>query len=280
MKTSKKLAMVAALIMLPMFILTSSAQKKVMLKYKLKEGSTYTNITSLDQEIIFEANEQTMSLNQEMGMKTDIDVKNVEDDNIKLITTLKTMRMEQSIFGMEIIYDSEIDSTKNNPMVKKIAESLDKLIGSTYAVIIDEKGKIIEYDLGDFSDNSDVTNNLTSGNGYANFPDHKVSVGDSWDADITPMEDSDMSYHTTYTVVKIKRKAVTLAVNSIISANKIKDMDSKIDGTIVGEMIINPKTGWTISSDMDMEMTMEMEQGGNKFPATISGNIIVESQEK
>ncbi len=280
MKSFKKLAMVAALIMLPMFIVTSFAQKKVMLKYKLDDGSTYQNITNLDQEISFEANGQTMSLNQIMIMKTDISVENNEDDNIKLTTTLSSMRMEQSIFGMNIIYDSEIDSTKNDPMVKKIAESLDKLMGSTYSLLMDDKGKIVEYDLGDFSDNSDITNNLTSGNGYANYPDHKVTVGDSWDAEITPLKDSDMSYHTTYTVLKIKKKEVTLGVESKITANKLKDMDSKIDGTISGEMIINPKTGWTISSDMDMEMTMEMNQGGNKFPATISATITVESQEK
>lgn len=280
MKSFKKLAMVAALIMLPMFIVTSFAQKKVMLKYKLDDGSTYQNITNLDQEISFEANGQTMSLNQIMIMKTDISVENNEDDNIKLTTTLSSMRMEQSIFGMNIIYDSEIDSTKNDPMVKKIAESLDKLMGSTYSLLMDDKGKIVEYDLGDFSDNSDITNNLTSGNGYANYPDHKVAVGDSWDAEITPLKDSDMSYHTTYTVLKIKKKEVTLGVESKITANKLKDMDSKIDGTISGEMIINPKTGWTMSSEMDMEMTMEMEQGGNKFPATISGTITVESQEK
>jgi len=279
MKSFKKLAMVAALIMLPMFIVTSFAQKKVMLKYKLKEGSSFINITSLDQEISFEANGQSMSLNQEMNMKTDIVVEE-NNDNFKLNTTLSAMRMVQSIFGMEIIYDSEIDSTKNDPMVKKIAESLDKLVGSSYSVTIDDKGEIIEYDLGSFMDNSDVTNNLTSGNSYANFPDHKVAVGDSWDADITPLKDSDMSYHTTYTVLKIKKKAVTLGVKSKITANKLKDMDSKIDGTISGEMIINPKTGWTMSSDMDMEMTMEMNQGGNTFPATISGTVTVESQEK
>jgi len=276
MKSFKKLAFVAALIMLPIFLTTTFAQKKVMLKYNLKEGSTYKNLTKVDQEIGFEANGQTMSLNQVILMKTSITAEDAENSNIRLNTKLDAMRMEQSIFGMDIIYDSEIDSTKKDPMVQKVAESLDKLIGSTYGVIIDEQGNIIEYDMGDFGSNSDITNNLTSGNSYANFPDKKVAVGDSWEADITPLKDSDMSYHTKYTVVKIKKKEVTLAVETKISGNKLNSMDSKIEGSITGEMLVDPKTGWTISSDMDMEMTMELDQQGTKFPATISGTVTVE----
>jgi hypothetical protein len=276
MNNLKKMAMVTALLMLPMFIASTFAQKKVNLTYKLNQGQSFNILTEIDQDIVFDANGQTMTLDQTITTKSDAIVSEVSDGNISISTTLSNMKMAQSIFGMEIIFNSE-DSVQVNPMAEKIGEALNEIIGESYKTVIDNKGNVISYDLGKFAENGDMANNISSGNSYIVFPEGKIAVGSSWEADIKPMEKSDMKVHSKYTLVKASKKTALINVESIVSANTMENAELKMEGTITGEMTVNPKNGWTTSSDLDMEMELEIEQGGMKFPATISGTISMES---
>ena len=279
MNNLKKMAVVVALIILPVFIISSFAQKKVNLSYKLEQGKSFNIITVVDQDIVFDANGQTMTLDQTITTKSVSKIESVGDGQLTINTTMSAMRMAQSIFGMEIIYDSEDETTKQNPMAEKIGEALEKLIGASYSTIIDNKGNVLSYDLGEFASNDDMANNISSGNSYVVFPEGKVAVGSSWEADITPLKESDMKVHSKYTLIKASKKSATIKVESIITANNIEDEELKMDGTITGEIIVNAKTGWTTESTMDMEMELEIDQGGVKFPASISGTITLESTE-
>lgn len=280
MTNLKKIAMVTALLMLPLFLTSILAQKKISLSYKLEQGQSFNIITEIDQDIVFEANGQTMALDQKMIFKSSSLIEKSEADSITIRTTIDAVRMEQSIFGMEITYDSEDTNTMNDPMAVEVGKAMDKILGASMATIIGKNGEIHKYDLGGFANNSEMANNLTSGNSYTVFPERKISVGDSWEADITPMKNSDMKSHTKYTLKKITRKTVTIELLTMITANNIDDKDMKMQGEIVGEIIIDRNTGWTAESEMDMELEMELDQNGMKFPATISGNIIVTSNEK
>jgi len=280
MNKLKKMAMVAALIMLPVFVVSTFAQKKVKLSYKLEQGKSFNIITEVDQDIVFDANGQTMTLDQTIRTKSVSTIENVDDNQLTIKTTMSAMRMSQSIFGMEIIYDSEDDATMQNPMAAKIGEALEKLIGASYSTIIDNRGNVQSYDLGDFAGNDEMTNNISSGNSYVVYPDKKISIGDSWEADIMPLKESDMKVFSKYTLIKASKKLATIKVESIISANNIEGEELKMDGSIIGEIIIDPRTGWTNESNMDMEIEMEIDADGMKFPATISGTITLKSTEK
>ncbi len=280
MTNLKKMAMVTALLMLPLFITTIFAQKKVSLSYQLELGQKFDIVTEIDQDIVFEANGQPMTLDQKMTFKSSSFIEKVEEDSITINTTIDAVRMEQSIFGMEILYDSEDESTMKDPMAAEVGKAMSKILGASMATIVDSKGNVHKYDLGGLADNSEMANNLTTGNSYTVFPEGKVSVGDSWEADITPMKNSDMKSHTKYTLMKITKKTVVIEVLSTITANNFEDEDMKMQGEITGEMIVDRKTGWTIQSDMDMETELELDQNGMKFPATISGTINVVSSLK
>lgn len=280
MNNFKKMAIVTALLMLPLFLTSVLAQKKVSLSYQLEQGQIFKTTTNIDQDIVFEANGQPMALDQKMIFKSSSFVEKVEKDSITIKTTIDAVRMEQSIFGMEIVYDSEDESTTEDPMAAEVGKAMSKIIGASMATIVDEKGNVKKYDLGNFADNSEMANNLTSGNSYTVFPEGKITVGHSWEADITPMKNSDMKSHTKYTLTKISKKTVTIEVLSTITANNVEGEDMKMQGEIIGEIIVDRKTGWTIQSDMDMETELELEQNGMKFPATISGTINVISSLK
>ncbi len=163
-------------------------------------------------------------------------------------------------------------------MTAKMGEEFAKILNKSYFMTMDKKGNMGSMDLRGITDNEDIANNLNSGSQYASYPAGKVSVGESWDKEIVPSEESDMMFTLTYTLLKVSGKEATLGLDGKISANKFNDEDLKMDGTMTGEMIVDVKTGWLIKSTMDQEIEMEIEQNGMKFPATISGTTITTSE--
>lgn len=250
-------------------ITNASAQKKYELRYNLKTNDKYAFVTEVVQDISFDANGQTMTLDQEMSFTMESTVTDVKDNEITQDIKFQKMAMNQSIFGMEIIYDSEDESTWEG-MGAQVAAELNKIIGKSINYVMDDKGKVIDMDVSAINDNSDITNNLQSGNTYAMYPEDKVSVGDTWEAENTPLKNSDMSVHFVYTLVKASNKKATITFKGDISANELAEMPMKIEGTISGQMEVDVKTGMAIETTTDTEMDMEMEKDGMKIPASIS----------
>ena len=280
MKKTNRLLLLAITLLMPGLLLTLSAQKKVELRYNLTTGDQYTYNIETDQDITFEASGQTMVRNSKIGFEMTGTVNDNASENIAIKTIIDRVTMTQSIFGMEIKYDSKDPSTTENPMAAKIAEAFSGLIGSSYTMIMDNKGNVKEVDMSELTDNDDLAQNLSSGSNYAIYKDGKVAVGDSWEKDIEPLKTSDMKYHLKYTVLKISKKETTLGVEGLITANSIDDAEVNLKGTQSGEMIVDTQTGWLIKSVIDQELTLDIEQGGQKFPATISGTTISTSMKK
>ena len=249
-------------------ISSAIAQKSVELKYNLNKGDTYAFVTDMEQDITFEAMGQTTTLDQVMTIQMTSVVTGIDGEDINQDFTFDRIMMNQSIFGMEIKYDSD-DSTTFTGMGGQIAVEMNKVIGSTIKLVMDDHGNIKDMDLSSFSDNSDLSNNLSSGNTYAVYPKGKVNVGDTWETDIKPLKDSEMKVHMNYTLLKVSRKQAVIGIEGTVTANEIQGQEIRLNGTTVGEMIVDTKTGMLISSVIDLELAMDLDQGGVKIPATI-----------
>ena len=101
MKTISKITL--SLLLIAFAIGNVTAQKKYDLKYKLKVNDKYEYVTELSQDISFDANGQTMTLDQEMTITMEPTVAEVTKEEIKQDITFEKLKMTQSIFGMEII---------------------------------------------------------------------------------------------------------------------------------------------------------------------------------
>lgn len=256
------------------------AQKSADLKYNLKKGDTYSYNIDIDQDVVFEANGQTMALDVQMTFENTTLVDGITSDSINLKSTIDRVKMTQGIFGMQVTYDSDDPATAQNPMAAQIAQSMGMVIGKTYTQVMDSRGNVIRMDMGNMTENDDLANNLNSGAQYGLYPDYKVKVGDSWEKDIAPVKESDMKVHAKYTLIKLTGKTATIQFDGIISANTMQDMDMKMDGTQKGEMIVDVNTGWLIESTIDQDIELDIEQNGQKFPATIGGIIKTTSAKK
>ena len=278
MNNYKKIITTITLVLIPGLLISLYAQKSVDLKYNVNKGDKYVYKMNVDQDIAFEASGQTMALDQLMDFRMTSKIDDKVGDDYHLSTSVDAIKMTQSIFAMQITYDSEDPNTSENPMAAKIGEELKKIIGSNIRMTMDSRGKVKEVDASELTDNDDIANNISSGTNFAIYKDGKVSIGESWDGDVTPMENSDMKVNMTYTLLKFSGKEATLGINGTITANNIDDQEMNMDGTMTGEMIVNVKTGWLIKSVIDQEIELDIDQGGQKFPATISGTITTTSE--
>ncbi len=169
---------------------------------------------------------------------------------------------------MEINYDSDDSSTYNSGMGAQMGAEMNKIIGESIIMIMDNRGNIISLDVNNVT-SADITNNITWGNTFVVYPEGKIKISDSWETDIEPLEDSEMKIHVKYTLLKLTRKQATIGINGVVSANVVEGQEVNLEGVTEGEMIVDNKTGMLISSVIDLEMAMDIEQGGAKFPATM-----------
>ena len=245
------------------------AQKSVELQYNLNKGDKYLFITDIDMDMTFDARGTTTTMNSVMGIQMTSLINNIDGKEITQEITIDRIKMNQQIFGMELNYDSGDSSTFTSGMGDQIGEQMNKIIGATVMIIMDNHGNYKEVDFGSITDNSDLIDNFGSGNSYAVYPEKKVKVGDSWETDIKPLEKSEMKVHVVYTLLKMTRKQAVIGVEGVLSGNEVEGQEINLSGTTTGEMIVDRKTGMLIQSTIDTEIALDLERGDVKIPATM-----------
>jgi hypothetical protein len=251
----KKTTLFKTSILMLFVVGTAFSQKSIELKYNLKTNDQYNYNTETSQMITIEAEGQEMEMEMAIQMNLVYKILNKPDNAIELDGTIKRIKLAQSFYGMEI-----------NDEFKKV-------IDQSFKISMDTQGKLSSMDLSLIGDNKEISNNFNSGTSLAIYPTHKVNVGDSWNEDIKPTEESDMEYKVKYTLLNIKGKQATIGIEGVITANTVNNVDLMMDGTVTGEMTVDIETGWLIESLMTQNLTMEIQQEDMTFPATAIGTI-------
>ena len=273
--------LIAIVFLFPVLPQQASAQKKVSLKYNLQKGEKYITHTTTNQDITMQAQGQTMTMSQAITSDISTVIKESTSDSIVTSNKMDKMTMKQTMFGQELNYDSSDPSTYASGRGKQVGDALNKMIGKAYSIKMDRLGNIGSYDMSALlKEGGQVSSNLKSGNNYIVFPKHKVKVGDSWEADIKPMKTDNMQIHMKYTLKKVSGKKATIGIDGTISANKINGTTTNLSGTQSGEVVVNLKTGWPVSSHMTQDIKMKLEKNGMEIPMEISSTIISTSEKK
>jgi hypothetical protein len=221
-----------------------------------------------------------VNIDQKITTYVNTVVGKVAADSIQTTSTVKRMTMSQSVFGQKINYDSSDPKTYASGPAKRIGDALNKVIGKSYQVFIDEFGNITKFDMGDLAGQDKVAGSVNSGDNFIVFPGHSIEVGDSWQADIKPMKSSNMIYHVKYTLKKVSGNEAVIGIEAKISANKVENQNMTLDGVQNGEATVDIRTGWTTKLNVDQEVKMEVQQNGTSIPMTFSGTIIKTSVKK
>ncbi len=256
------------------------AKKKVDLKYKLHQNDKFVTTSSINQTIDMQNHGQDVNIQQLITTDINTIIGKVASNSIQTTNTIKRKTMSQSVFGQKINYDSSDPKTYASGPGKRIGDVLNKAIGKSYQIFIDELGNITKFDMGDMAGQDKVTGSISSGDNYIVFPGHSIKVGDSWQADIKPMKSSNMIYHVKYTLKKISGNDAVIGIEAKISANKAENQNLTLDGVQNGEATVDIRTGWTTKLNVDQEVKMEVQQNGTSISMTISGTIIKTSVKK
>ncbi len=268
-----KLFIVLALA-LPIISLQANAQKRVLLKYKVKQGEVFASHQVTNQDIDMQAQGQTISMNQVITTNISTKINKVTPVDIKTTNTVDKMLMKQTMFGQELNYDSSDPSTYASGRGKLVGDALNKIIKKPYGITMDHLGNISAYDLSALlKGNNKISGNIKPGNNYVIFPDHKVKVGDSWEADIKPMKMDKMDIHIKYTLKKLSGKKATIGLEGTLTASKVAGQSINLTGTQSGVVVVDTKTGWTMSSHMTQDIKMKIEKNGMEIPMDISSTI-------
>ena len=256
-----------------MFSLTSEAQEKFSLSYKLEKGKTYKYI----QDNIIETTQEMGG--QEMKMNTDghsILKYEVEDVNKDGLITL--------------IYSYEQAKYRMKGMGRDTTMDLKNMMDKKTRAEVAKNGKIIKESLNDTTKGS---KSLMSMNMFANanlaiLPDQPVGLGESWprvSSDTTSVEGSQMVYkkNINYTLTAREKKGNfdCLKVDfkgtlEITGKMKQMNMDLAIEGSgeTSGTVWFDPASGMMIEekSNTSIEMTMALT-GQTQMSIPMTQNI-------
>jgi hypothetical protein len=127
---------------------------------------------------------------------------------------------------------------------------------------------------------------------FANYPDHPVSIGDSWTGRSVVSRVNPMIIESTWTLKDRREGRSVIEVDSRILANpealplEIGQMKltQEVTGEMTGTLELNEATGWIMSGSMDMQLSGEIKIEGNPqlpegmiFPMTSKTAVKLES---
>lgn len=229
---------------------TSQEVGKVLLRYNLPKGTSYTQ--SLDMDMNIETMGMQIPQKQNITMKVVVtDIASNGDQTHE--ATYEKIYMKQS----SPIGDMEFDS--DNP-AKQPAElgNLKEIKGSKFKMIITPRGKIVEVKM-------DKNLPDASSQQSIEYPENPIGIGDSWTGETSSKNEQvgEIKTKTTYKLISINNEIAELEVKGKIY------IDNKEQGETNGTIKVNIKTGLTTESNVKQVMNMQMQGMEMKFDNTI-----------
>jgi len=278
---SKRIYQSLFLITLMVVVITSMAfmpKKSIQLKYAFSQGAKYKLEIKTTQNISMNMAGQNMVLKQNVILNQTADILTIsEEGNIEFEIAYDRIRFDQSAMGMEMSWDSDNpEASKDNMMAQQVAGQFQKAMENKVSSTIDKYGNPVENNSAEVMGNSSVSG-FEMGM-LVVFPDHEVSVGESWEVNTKPDPNSDFTVNSTYTLTDVKGSKAFISYDGVISGTEMNGSAAKLSGTITGKAEVNTKTGWLESSTTMQKLDMEMEQQGQTLPMSLSSVIELKSE--
>lgn len=266
---------------------TSTATK--MLKFNFEKGKGY------DYEMIMNMDQEIMSQKMKMDMTTYYSMDVVEDDGaIKtVVSTYDRFKMDMNVAGIEMVIDSDkpVSGDGTDPM-KMMNKILGAIKGRQFTMKINAEGKVLEV-IGFENMAQSIIDSIDISGEMKNqmiqqfdkqfneqsvkdqfervlyiFPNKEIKIGDTWEKKTSSVGLTGGNYTSVYTVTDIEGDMVTLDEKSIIKAD---EEGVKMNGKVLGKLIVDSKSGLVVSADMDMTITTQNE--GQSFDINVKTKI-------
>ncbi|MFK7934991.1 MAG: DUF6263 family protein [Saprospiraceae bacterium] len=265
-----------------LFSCSTTQQLGTSIPFKTGDNLTYKSMQKTTTEIDMMGIPQKVSGTQ--GSTYSYAVTGMDaDKNVMLDVTTTAMQMEQVTPMMTIRYDSE-NPEKNEP--KEMLGGLDELIGTTFKVQLDPKGKIISTQGADelvdkmVKENPQMASakeliksqlNATGGMNFLTgfYPDRPVKIGDTWTKTDTVQAQFAMLAKKTYTLQERSGGQSVITFKSELSPLDDSGMEMQgmkisydLKGDSKGTISVNDKTGMLVKMEEKTKLGGEMKMSG------------------
>jgi len=238
---------------------------------KLIKGQKYVVENKLSTSSSTQVQGQAMESTADVATVYNIEVKDKTDNNINLSNTISNIKMNMSMMGQNITFDSD----KKEDMDGNIGSTLKDFINQPKNVIIDHAGNVKPST--DTSTVSGLAKQLdfdASGYGaelaFLALPKNP-KVGDTWTD--SNSGDSSMAKSIAYTIKEINGNVATVSFTGTVTTQKTieqqgMEIGTKTKGKIAGEEKVDVKTGVVQSNNSTTEASGTVSAMGQDFPTS------------
>ena len=220
---------------------TSSYAQSVDFKLNLPLNKPYKMATIMKMDM-----DGAQSIIMDMNTKSTITFTKKEGSNYTQETVNDAIKMDMDAGMMTMSYDSE--NPTDDPTSKMFGAEMDKVIGKKITVVMNDKGQLISTD----SEVDEQTNANPLGDMAmtASFPEHPIKPGDSWESEVDVKDQM---------TIKSTNKFISKTAEGYLieSVGELFDKENESIGNLTSTSVLNPKTFFTQSATMNMEMTVQ-----------------------
>ncbi|MGN6212972.1 DUF6263 family protein [Parafilimonas sp.] len=278
----------AAFVIVALFTaVDSSAQKPVDLKFNLKKGENYAYASTMDIETKGNMGGQDVDVKNTVGISYLFTNTGDSAGWKKLNSTITRILMNLNVSGMSINYDSDEPADSSDMVSAMLGKILGAMKNGQFMFTINEKGEVGS--VTGFEEMMQKVTNAASGAGpmanisnafsednfkqniqqsFGGYPGKPVKPGDTWTAAVnTDAGGAQMTSENTYTLESVEGNTAIVKVDAKISS-PVADSTATINGTSTGSIKYDIPSGLAIDGDMDTNLDMKINQGGQSMPMT------------
>ena len=280
-------ALLASYLVLP---LRCQAQEEKLLRWALRAGDELSvSVTQTSNQLMYVAN-RSIRTSTEMKMFVDWSVNNVDEDGTSNVTqTITRLTMEMDITGGDSIrYDSASDESPTGAL-KKVADSVEPLIGARMDVTMSARGEIVDVDQSQLK--SEVLKSpLLSKEGLPEilgqaaivFPEKALTPGDSWNSTTTissPLgslrQDRNYTYEGTEQLDDRPVEKIVVDADLQLDQSKLKGVKLElVEQQQSGTVLFDAESGRIVRSSVSQELTTETPYRDTTIRVTVSSSSL------
>lgn len=281
----------SAIILPACLVLFSCNNKKggeaITLKFNLPAGSTYDYNVDMDMAMSGVVNGQSVNIKDQMGMGYRFAAVSDSAGWKTISATINRIAMHMNTNGVDIDFDSDKEADSTGVVSGTVGKVLGALKGGHFGFTMNEKGQIGKITgINDMmqrimtSINVPATDAMAAGasstfneenfkqniqQSFGMYPDKPVKPGDAWTNTIDMnSQGTPMKIDNTYTLESVTGDTAHVKVDSKISSPGA-DVTG-ITGTMTGKMNFDIPTGLPADGNLNMNMHMTMNTGGQVVP--------------
>lgn len=271
-----------------LFAACSTTSKPLTMDMSLENGTSFNYVITTTSDMGMSIMGQDMSTTGQYFQDYNFIVKDVKPTGVTDVDfKITKMTIDQSV---PMVGDMSYDSSKKEDDSNSPFAGLGGMIGKTMQASFDRRGNVTSIEGADVimkevlgkvkggEQVSQLLDNYLGEESYKNIfatltgysQGKPLNIGDTWSRKVASKSGVTLSTEYNYTIRERKDGRVTIDVTGTsksdpdadpIETNGMK-ISSSLAGPITGVVVVDEKTGWAISSDIQQDLEGEMTIGG------------------